>query len=73
MVTFIAGDDGAVSASGSFIFNENFKTESAEAIEQFFDGISVEVQEIEKWLDMQKKDISQRLLDRTLLPAEGRL
>lgn len=48
MVTFIAGDDGAVSASGSFIFNENFKTESAETIELFFDGISVEVQEIEK-------------------------
>lgn len=46
MVTFIVGEDGAVLASGRFIFYEDFKTDTAESIEQFFTEIGVGVKEI---------------------------
>lgn len=45
-VTFTVGEDGAVSASGVFIMNENFTCGSAEEIENFFSDISVEVTEV---------------------------
>ena len=47
MVSFLVGEDGAVSASGSFIFNEDFKTDTEEDMEQFFSEFGVEVERIE--------------------------
>lgn len=45
-VTFTAGEDGAVSASGVFLVNENFTCSSVEEIEDFFSDLSVEVTEV---------------------------
>ena len=47
IVTFTTGENGAVSASGSFIFYEDFKTDTAGDIEQFFAEIGAEVEEID--------------------------
>lgn len=47
MVSFLVGEDGAVSASGSFIFSEDFKTDTEEDMEQFFSEFGVEVERIE--------------------------
>lgn len=48
VVSFTVGEGGAVSASGTFLFSEGFKTDTAEHIKQFFTEIAVEVTEIEK-------------------------
>ncbi len=48
IVTFREGENGAVSASGSFIFYEDFKTDTEQKIEQFFAELEIEVKEIEK-------------------------
>ncbi len=43
MVTFIAGEDGAVSASGNIVLYDGLDTTSAATIAAFFDEIKVEV------------------------------
>lgn len=50
LVTFLAGEDGAVAAHGSFVLSEDFGTESAADIRQSLEtfGIAAEVEEIER-------------------------
>ena len=43
-VTFTAGEDGTVSASGTFLLQEEFSCGSAAEIEAFFEGIGVEAE-----------------------------
>ena len=43
-VTFTAGEDGTVSASGTFLLQEEFSCGSAAEIEAFFEGIGVETE-----------------------------
>lgn len=43
-VTFIAGEDGAVSASGTFVICDALTFESAEDVEAFFEEVEVEVE-----------------------------
>ncbi len=45
-VTFIMGEDGAVSANGFFIMFDEFSCGSEEEIKSFFHGSSVEVKEV---------------------------
>lgn len=45
-VTFVVGEDGAVSASGWFILYEEFACDSAEEIEASFGAFTVEVSEV---------------------------
>ncbi len=47
IVTFTSGEDNTVSATSCFIFNENFKTDSAEDVEQYFAEISAAVSVVE--------------------------
>lgn len=46
MVSFLVGEDGAVSATGLFILYDGFPTGSAAEIQQFLSSLSVEVTEI---------------------------
>jgi len=48
IITFAVGEDGAVSASGSFIFYEDFKADTAQDIEQSLGLIGVNVEEIKR-------------------------
>ncbi len=54
IVTFVEGENGAVSASGSLIFNEDFMTDTEQKVEQFFADfadfadIGVELKEIKE-------------------------
>lgn len=48
IVTFVAGEGGAVSASSYFIFYDDFKTDTAENIEQFFAEIAATVEVLER-------------------------
>ena len=43
-VTFTAGEDGTVSASGTFLLQDEFSCGSAAEIEAFFEGIGVEAE-----------------------------
>ena len=43
-VTFTAGEDGTVSASGTFLLQDEFSCGSAAEIEAFFEGIGVETE-----------------------------
>lgn len=45
-VTFVAGEGGAVSASGTFVIYDEFTCGSAEEIEEFFSEFEVEVEEV---------------------------
>ncbi len=45
-VTFVPGENGAVSASGTFILYDNFTCGSASEIKEFFSEISVQVEEL---------------------------
>lgn len=45
-VTFIPGENGAVSASGTFILYDDFTCGSASEIKEFFSEISVQVEEL---------------------------
>lgn len=49
-MTFLAGEDGAVAAHGSFVLSEDFGTESAADIRQSLEtfGIAAEVEEIKR-------------------------
>ncbi len=48
IITFKEGENGAVSASGNFIFCEDFMTDTKQKIEQFFAELEIDVKEIEK-------------------------
>ncbi|MBP3634132.1 MAG: hypothetical protein J6J43_06135 [Oscillospiraceae bacterium] len=45
-VTFVVGEDGTVSANGTFIVNENFSCSTAEDVKAHFGDIAVEVTQI---------------------------
>lgn len=45
-VTFVAGEGGAVSASGTFVVYDEFTCGSAEEIKEFFSDFDVEVEEV---------------------------
>ncbi|MGI5976310.1 MAG: hypothetical protein ACOX68_01245 [Candidatus Limivicinus sp.] len=47
MVSFTAGDDGAVTATGSFILTEDFRPENEADVEAYFDRLPVEAEKIE--------------------------
>lgn len=46
MVSFVAGESGAVSATGTFIFYDGFPTGSAEQIQQFLGILGAEVTKV---------------------------
>lgn len=46
MISFLVGEDGAVSATGLFILYDGFPTGSAAEIQQFLSSLNVEVTEI---------------------------
>ncbi len=48
MVAFTPGEDGAVAASGWFIFQEDFPTGTAEELKQYFAEIGVTVDVVER-------------------------
>jgi len=47
-ISFTPGADSTVSASGNFIFLEDFKAETAEDVKAYFANLGAEVKEIEK-------------------------
>ena len=46
MISFLVGEDGAVSATGLFILYDGFPTGSAAEIQQFLSSLNVEVTEV---------------------------
>ncbi len=48
MVTFTAGEDGAVSASSCFIFYEGFHVDNIDEMKQFLEGVAASIEEIER-------------------------
>lgn len=47
-ITFIAGENGAISAKGFFIMNEEFTSESVEEIKSFLGDEKIEIKEVNK-------------------------